>query len=120
MAANSSPGEDTVAKALLRSLPDANRPFSGGWLFEYALEPARAQHPNISRRWSYRSACEIPFDAQQDQVDVTAKSESESSESDDQEMEDDESDLADIQDIEMEDDGSGSAESQDTKMEDDD
>ncbi|KAL2291322.1 hypothetical protein FJTKL_13935 [Diaporthe vaccinii] len=50
--ANSSSGDNTIAKALLRSLPDPNLPFSGGWLFEYALEPGRAQHPIVSRRWS--------------------------------------------------------------------
>lgn len=117
--ANSSSGDNTIAKALLRSLPDPNLPFSGGWLFEYALEPGRAQHPIVSRRWSYRSACRIPIDRQEDQNDVTVKSESEFVEIEDEGMEYDESDLAESQGMKMEDDESRSAESRDVKMEDD-
>lgn len=83
------------------------------------MEPGRAQHPTVSRRWSYRSACRIPVERQKDQNDVTVKSESESVESEDEGMEYDESDLAESQDVKMEDDESGSAGSQDVKMEDD-
>lgn len=117
--ANSSSGDKTIAKALLRSLPDPNLPFSGGWLFEYALEPGRAHHPTVSRRWSYRSACRIPIDGQKDQNDVSVKSVSESVESEDEGMEFDESDLAESQDVKMEDNESESAESRDVKMEED-
>ncbi|KAG6368246.1 hypothetical protein INS49_002447 [Diaporthe citri] len=118
--ANSSPGNNTIAKSLLLSLPGPDLPFSGGWLFEYALEPGRAQHPTVSRRWSYRSACRIPVDRQQDQNDATVESEPVSVESEDEGMEYDESDLAKSQDVKMEDDESESVESQDVKMEDDD
>ncbi|KAK7698168.1 hypothetical protein SLS64_012843 [Diaporthe eres] len=119
-AANMSPGGNTIAKALLRSLPKPNLPFSGGWLFEYALEPGRTQHPTVSRRWSYRSACRIPTDRQQDQNYIAINSESESLGGEDDCMDDDESELAESQDVKMEDDESESVKSQDVKMEDDD
>ncbi|KUI55781.1 hypothetical protein VP1G_03224 [Cytospora mali] len=48
-----------AARELLRLLPDQQSPCSGGWLFEYRAEPARANHPVKSRQWSYRSAHNI-------------------------------------------------------------
>lgn len=86
LAASNTSHDNTIARSLLRSLPTCNLPFSGGWLFEYALEPNRAQHPIESRRWSYRMACRIPVDEQQDQTGVAAKTES--AESQDVKMED--------------------------------
>ena len=117
MAANNSAENDTIAKTLLHSLPNPNLPFSGGWLFDYALEPDRAQHPIVSRRWSYRSACRIPVDGQQDQHELTTKSESDSASIQDEEMELDDSDPAESQDVDMEENGSESDESRDLKME---
>lgn len=137
-AAKTKHGDNTIAKALLRSLPSPKRPFSGGWLFEYALESGRNQHPTISRRWSYRRAWRIPDYIQQDQGDVLAKSESGlnftvdgfiepfsgGSESSDSEIGfieplSDESDAAQSHDVKMEDDELELAEIQDVEMEDD-
>lgn len=120
-AANSSTEDNNVARELLKSLPQPKLPFSGGWLFEYVLEPARAQHPTISRRWSYRSAHRLPVDEQQDQVDVMAESDPDAAESqdEDEDVEYVESESAESEDMNMEEDGSELADSQDVKMEDD-
>lgn len=119
-AANKTSPDNNLPKALLGSLPDPNLPFSGGWLFEYALEPGRAQHSTVSRRWSYRSACRIPIDGQQDQIDLTVQPESEPADSQDEEINYDEPEAAENQDVKMEDNESGSNQGQDVKMEDDD
>lgn len=119
-AANRTSQGSSIAKALFQSLPDPDLLFFGGWLFEYALEPGRAHHPTISRRWSYRSACKIFIDSQQDREDDTALSESGSAASQDEDMDYDESEAPQSQDVNMEDEESELTEGQDMDMEDDD
>lgn len=111
-----------MAKELLKSLPHPRLPFSGGWLFEYVLEPARAQHPIVSRRWSYRSAQRLPVDEQQDQVDVMADSEPDAADTQDEDDDAEyvESEEAESEDMKMEEDDLELANSQDVKMEVDD
>ncbi|KAH9998885.1 hypothetical protein F4779DRAFT_605665 [Xylariaceae sp. FL0662B] len=48
-----------AAMDMLTVLPDQNASFNGGWLFEYAFEESRKDHPVKSRQWSYRSAHKI-------------------------------------------------------------
>lgn len=47
------------ASQLLKALPDPKASFSGGWLFDYCLEPGRQDDPVRGRHWSYRSAHKI-------------------------------------------------------------
>lgn len=96
--------DNTIAKALLQSLPYPNFPFSGGWLFDYALQPARAEHIRLSPRWSFRSAHRIPIDGQEGEDGVTSAAEPDSPEDEDVEMEDDEPEMAEGQDVKMGDD----------------
>lgn len=102
-----------MAQELLLSLPNPNLPFTGGWLFEYAPEPARAKHTTLSRRWSYRRACRIPVDGQQDPPKgyLATTSESESTTSRDMEMDYEGSESDESHDVDMEDNGSESVES---------
>ncbi|POS78951.1 hypothetical protein DHEL01_v202664, partial [Diaporthe helianthi] len=102
-------GGNTVAQELLLSLPSPNLPFRHGWLLEYAPEPARAEHATMSRRWSYRRACRIPLELWLDSGSPTGCLANEP-----------ESDLTTSQDIEGDHEGSESCESHDADIEDDD
>ncbi|ROV94285.1 hypothetical protein VMCG_08644 [Cytospora schulzeri] len=58
-------GNGHVAQEFFLSLHDQKPSFSGGWLFEYRPEPARAEHPVKLRQWSYRSAHKFDVSADQ-------------------------------------------------------
>lgn len=118
-AVHNSFGDNTVAQELLLSLPNPNLPFIGGWLFEYASEAARSNHPTLSRRWSYRRARRIPVAGQQDAPMgyLANNSESESTMNQNIDMGYEGSESCESPDVDMEDDGSGSIESWDTESE---